>query len=203
MFLRGPFRNKQDLVLASKSPRRQSLLASLGIHFYVQPSKVKEPNPEDFSTPKEYAQATALLKAQEVSKSFPHQAILSADTIVVKDKEILGKPRDFKQALAFLEKLAGTSHEVITGVCLLFQREQRIFSVETEVIMEKFSPEILKAYVLTREPMDKAGAYGIQGIGGFLVKEIKGSYSNVVGLPLTETVKNLLELEIIGLEENE
>lgn len=203
MFIRGPFRNKCDLILASKSPRRQSLLTSLGINFYVQPSKIKEPDPKDYTSAHQYVKEAALLKALDVFKSFPDHAVLSADTVVVQENKILGKPKDFLTALNFLQNLKNTTHQVVSGICLLFKDQKRLFSVETSVYMEDFSENVLKAYIQTNEPFDKAGGYGIQGIGAFLIKEINGSYTNVVGLPLTETTKALLELGIIDIEQNE
>ncbi|MDQ7031188.1 MAG: Maf family protein [Desulfonauticus sp.] len=190
------FINKTDLVLASKSPRRQDLLAKLGLHFYVQPSQIKEKISQDL-TPEKLVQTLAEQKARKVSSSFPNAAILGADTIVVLKGSILGKPKDKKQAFDYLKKLQGQRHLVFTGVCVLLKKQIKTIAVKTEVHIAQFSDDVLKKYIQTTEPLDKAGAYAIQGIGSFLIEKIKGSYTNVIGLPLTETTRLLLEMDVI------
>ena len=181
-----------DFILASASPRRRELLAQLGLSFMVLPSRLQEINRSGMR-PHVHATYFAEAKAKEVANRHPHNWVLAADTIVVLGEEILGKPVDFAEASSMLSRLSGQSHLVITGICLMHQSMEVMESerVETKVFMRSLSAEDIAGYVRTGEPMDKAGAYGIQGIGGCLVKRIEGSYSNVVGLPLCETLELL------------
>jgi septum formation protein len=199
---RGPFRPALPLVLASASPRRQRLLASLGLSFEVVPSPFEEPMPSQGQDPAEYALATATLKGNAIAQARPDAVVLAADTIVVLKNplRILGKPRDHAEAVAMLEQLCTGPHKVITG-CALFLPggASRTYCSTTDVVMDAPAPGALEAYARTGEPMDKAGAYAIQGIGGFLVREIRGSSTNVIGLPLNETVHALLEAGAIRL----
>ena len=197
----GPFRALLPLVLASASPRRQALLAGQGLGFEVVPSALKEPPPEPGEAPADYAARMARIKGLDIAARHPDKVVVSADTIVVQDANILGKPKDAADALDMLSSLSGRWHEVMTGFCVL--RGQGGISlcrtVTTRVHMANNSSEMLQAYVDTGEPMDKAGAYGIQGIGAFLVDEVQGSYTNVVGLPLRSVLDFLLEIEAIGV----
>ena len=197
----GPFRARRPLVLASASPRRQALLAGQGLHFEVVPSAVKEPAPEPGEAPADYAARMARIKGADIAARHPDKVVLSADTIVVRETSILGKPQDRREAVDMLSSLSGGWHEVITGFCVLCERDALTVcrTVTTRVHMAANSPEMLAAYVATGEPMDKAGAYGIQGIGAFLVDEVQGSYTNVVGLPLRSVLNILLEIEAIGV----
>ena len=197
----GPFRALLPIVLASASPRRQALLAGQGLGFDVVPSTVKEPDPEPGEAPADYAARMARIKGQDIALRHPDKIIVSADTIVVQDARILGKPKDAADALAMLTSLSGRWHEVMTGFCVLRQEDgiSLCRTVTTRVHMAGNSPDMLKAYIDTHEPMDKAGAYGIQGIGAFLVDEVQGSYTNVVGLPLRSVLDFLLEIEAIGV----
>jgi septum formation protein len=181
-----------DFVLASASPRRRQLLRQLGLSFRVVPSRLQEINQQEME-PHHHAGHFAKAKAREVASRHPHEWVLAADTIVVLGQELLGKPADFTTAASMLSRLSGREHHVITGICLVHEQKSLREShwVETRVFMKKLSPDDIEGYVRTGEPMDKAGAYGIQGIGGCLVKRIEGSYSNVVGLPLCETVELL------------
>ena len=146
----------------------------------------------------------ANLKAEDVCQRRSDCLILAADTIVVLGKKILGKPRTEDHALEMLQNLSGQTHEVITGVTLLCKQKQIniSFTCKSSVTIAKFPENVLKGYVQTGEPMDKAGAYGIQGVGAFLVQKISGSYTNVVGLPLTELVEHLDKIGAIGLASN-
>jgi septum formation protein len=204
LIAQGPFRPKMDIVLASKSPRRQALLSLLGLSFYVLPSKIKEPPPASGQCPEEYATYLANLKAEDVCQRRSDCLILAADTIVVLGKKILGKPRTEDHALEMLQNLSGQTHEVITGVTLLCKQKQIniSFTCKSSVTIAKFPENVLKGYIQTGEPMDKAGAYGIQGVGAFLVQKICGSYTNVVGLPLTELLKYLKQTGAIELASN-
>ena len=179
-----------DFILASASPRRRELLAQLGLSFMVLPSRLQEINRSGMR-PHVHATYFAEAKAKEVANRHPHEWILGADTIVVLGQEILGKPADFTEASSMLSRLAGQNHRVITSICLIHASMEVVESewVETKVCMRSLSVEDIEGYIRTGEPMDKAGAYGIQGIGGCLVQRIEGSYSNVVGLPLCETLE--------------
>ena len=181
-----------DFVLASASPRRRELLAQLGLSFIVVPSRLQEINQSGME-PHVHATYFAEAKAKEVANRNPHQWVLGADTIVVLGQEILGKPADFSEASSMLSRLGGQSHRVITSICLVHASMEVLESewVETKVFMRSLTVQDIEGYIRTGEPMDKAGAYGIQGIGGCLVQRIEGSYSNVVGLPLCETLELL------------
>lgn len=197
----GPFRALLPLVLASASPRRQALLAGQGLGFEVVPSALKEPAPEPGEAPADYAARMARIKGQDIAARHPDKVIVSADTIVVQDSSILGKPKDGEDALNMLTALAGRWHEVMTGFCVLRHGDGVSLrrTVTTRVHMAHNSRDMLQAYIGTGEPMDKAGAYGIQGIGAFLVDEVQGSYTNVVGLPLRSVLDFLLEIGAIGV----
>lgn len=197
----GPFRALLPLVLASASPRRQALLAGQGLYFEVVPSALKEPDPEPQEAPADYAARMARIKGQDIAVRHPDKVVVSADTIVVQGANILGKPKGAADALDMLTSLSGRWHEVMTGFCVLRQRDgvSLCRTVTTRVHMADNSREMLQAYINTKEPMDKAGAYGIQGIGAFLVDEVQGSYTNVVGLPLRSVLNFLLEIGAIGV----
>ena len=185
-------KKKGDFILGSASPRRQELLRQVGLSFKVVPSRLQEVNQGD-EEPHSHATYYAEEKAKEVAQRYNQEWVLAADTIVVIGEEILGKPADFNGAAAMLSRLSGRSHRVITGICLVHGQSGVTESdwVETTVFMRALSNEDIEGYIRTGEPMDKAGAYGIQGIGGCLIHRIEGSYSNVVGLPLYETVELL------------
>ena len=197
----GPFRTLRPLILASASPRRQALLAGQGLHFEVIPSTLKEPAPEPGEAPADYAARMARIKGEDIAARHPDKVVLSADTIVVQGQNILGKPADRNEAMTMLSDLSGCWHEVVTGFCVLCERDGLAVcrTVCTRVHMAQSSAEMLAAYIATGEPMDKAGAYGIQGIGAFLVDEVQGSYTNVVGLPLRAVLNILLENGVTGV----
>ena len=178
-----------QLYLASRSPRRQELLRQVGVRFAIVTAGVEERR-RPGQSPADYAVATALAKARAARAPGP-QPVLGADTDVVIDGEILGKPADRAQALSMLQRLAGRTHEVYSGVALVQgAREQAALSV-TRVTFGPISAAQAAAYWDTGEPADKAGAYGIQGRGARFVQRIEGSYSGVMGLPLYETVQLL------------
>ncbi len=189
-----------NLVLASASPRRSQLLEALGLSFSVCPSPAIEPLPtaEDGREPGAFVERLARLKAASIGGD---DLIIAADTVVVIDDEILGKPRDQAHARAMLARLRGRTHRVYSGVCL--KRGARIESAHevTAVTFGEFSDEFIAAYVRTGEPMDKAGAYGAQGRGALLVTRIEGDYWNVVGLPLFRLSGMLREFGV-NIEEN-
>ena len=192
----GPFRTAAPLILASSSPRRKRLLAGVGLSFVVKPAGVKEPCPLPRQSPSVYAEENAFLKAADVAPKAGDGLVLGADTIVVVDEVILGKPKDDKEALKMLVSLAGRWHRVITGCAIIWPRKkmEKRFSVASRVFIADLGQKVIESYIKTGEGRDKAGSYGVQGIGSFLVKRINGSYTNVVGLPISETIKNLLEI---------
>ncbi len=197
----GPFRAEQEIILASASPRRQDLLSSLGIYFQVYPHKTKEPNPQPGENPQVFALNIAKSKAQDLLKRRKNVVIIAADTIVVFKGEILGKPKDERDAAKTLNLLAGNNHEVITGCCIYdpLAKRKELFAVNTKVYVADMDQSILEAYLKTGECKDKAGSYAIQGAGGFLVDKIDGSYTNVVGLPLREVVTVLLKIKALAI----
>ena len=198
MILKTLFTTQKRLILASASPRRKEMLANLGLDFEVRVAEVDEV-PLYGESPKEFVLRAAIEKASDITAKHPDAWVLGADTIVVCQGEILGKPKDVSEAQRMLMRLAGQMHRVLTGFCL--KREQENISVNrviaTEVYFSAFTEAIAAAYVATGEPLDKAGAYGIQGRGGVLVEKIDGSYSNVVGLPLVETIDEMLRYKVI------
>ncbi len=196
----GAFEAVKPLLLASASPRRRKLLASLGVEFTVLPAGA-EPDPTPGEGQADYALRAARAKAEEAAALRPDSLIIAADTIVVLGSEIMGKPRDAEHAVAMLTRLAGATHQVITGCCLFPPggngTKPTTFAAFSDVTMLPATRQMLAAYVATGEPADKAGAYAIQGKGGFLVERVSGSYTNVVGLPLAKTTRALLDMGAI------
>ncbi len=187
------------LVLASASPRRQELLRNAGISFAVQPSDIDE-TPRAGEAPRDYAERMAREKAMAVWQTRPQDVALGADTIVVVDETILGKPRDASDAMRMLHLLSGRVHQVITGVCIVrpevsLHKKLRTDSETTLVTMAEISDADIRAYVATGEPMDKAGGYAIQGMASRWIPRIEGDYSNVVGLPVALVYRMLRETE--------
>lgn len=194
-------KNKPRLILASSSPRRSYLLEQAGLTFTVIPSSFDE-NSVSLSTPETYVKTLAEAKAADVSKAYPECWVIGADTIVVIDGKILGKPDSKEQARTMLKRLSGKTHQVFTGYCICCRDRERSFSdtVKTDVLFKNLSDNEIEWYINTSEPFDKAGAYAIQGLGTFIVKSIKGSYTNVVGLPVCEVIEFLIEEGITGLK---
>lgn len=184
-----------QLVLASASPRRRELLERLGIPFKVSVSKTEENIDRGNLTPEQLARELALLKAKDVARTLEDGLVIGADTIVVLDDEILGKPKSREEAGRMLHLLSGRSHQVITGLALVEAGGGRVqlTSEVTTVWFRRLDPGEVEWYLDTGEPMDKAGAYGIQGKGSILVDRIEGCYFNVVGLPLTRLYLMLKE----------
>ena len=177
------------LILASSSPRRRELLTRAGIAFEVQAAEINE-GLRHGESPKEYAQRLAHEKARTVAALRPKDFILGADTIVLVDDEILGKPRDEGDATRMLRLLSGRAHEVLTAVCLISpaggtrKSAEDVRAETTRVYMHELSDAEIAAYIASGEPMDKAGAYAIQGLASRWIFKIEGDYSNVVGLPV-------------------
>ncbi|EKM0527328.1 Maf family protein [Cronobacter turicensis] len=182
-----------DLYLASGSPRRQELLGMLGVTFErlvpgVEEQRAPQEAPQDYVTrlARDKARAGVALAARDLP-------VLGADTIVVLDGDVLEKPRDAAHAAEMLRRLSGQTHEVMTAVALADKQRVRERLVMTRVTFRALTAQDIAAYVESGEPMDKAGAYGIQGLGGCFVRRIEGSYHAVVGLPLVETWELLSE----------
>ncbi len=186
------------LVLASASPRRQELLRNAGISFVVQATDIPEV-PQKGEAPRAFAERMAREKALAVFRRRPDDFVLGADTIVVVEKQILGKPRDVGDGARMLGLLSGRTHEVITAVCLVGPQSKNendfedVRSETTLVTMETLSPDDIQSYLVTGEPMDKAGAYAIQGRASRWISRIEGDYCNVVGLPVSLVCKMLHE----------
>jgi septum formation protein len=173
-----------DLVLASASPRRAELLARLGLRFMVVPSHVLEDG-LDGESPQEHARRLAGEKALVVGRLHPGAIVVAGDTVVVRDGALLGKPIHQEDAVRMLLSLSGRTHQVVSGLALAFPGGSiRSGASTTDVEFRPFGEELARRYVETGEPMDKAGAYGIQGLGGVLVRRISGDYHTVVGLAL-------------------
>jgi len=189
------------LILASASPRRIEFLKLMGLDFDIMPGDVDETFRPD-ETPREHVLRLSEEKALSVAQHHPDAWILGADTIVVVAGEILGKPRSPVEAARMLEKLSDRAHDVFTGFCIIRQdRGVRIREVVgSEVIFRKIAPNEMAWYTGTDEPYDKAGAYAVQGMGGCFVREIRGSCTNVVGLPLCEIVDALKRVEAVRFE---
>ncbi len=185
-------KNDLKLVLASASPRREEILSQLNLKFTIVPAKIDE---EKFSNsdPVELVKTLAEEKARSVSRLVEDAIIIAADTVVVHNDQILGKPAGKLEAKKMLKRLSADQHQVITGVAVLNSNsgESHVDYNITEVKMTALSEQELNNYVETGEPLDKAGSYAIQGLGGLFVKEIKGSYYSVMGLPIHQLAKLL------------
>jgi septum formation protein len=186
------------LVLASQSPRRQALLQALGADLTVVPATINE-NSVHGDTSVELAEGTAYAKARWVADRVDDAIIVGADTIVLLDSgEILGKPQGTGEAVDMLSRLSGMGHQVVTGVAVINSGNgrEKVFHEVTRVFFRSLSQREIEQYVATGEPLDKAGAYGIQGKGALLVERIEGCYFNVVGLPLPKLGQTLMEFGI-------
>ncbi len=190
----------ERLILASSSPRRQQLLRQIGLEFDVVPSEVEE-DFIDGEGPRDHVCRLAGLKARKVGKIYPHRWVIGADTVVSIDGMILGKPQTDRDAYGMLFTLSGRAHLVFTGVSLRHEAKGKgeTIAVKTSVRIKTLNPEEITWYIRTGEPFDKAGGYAIQGIGGFMVQRIEGSYTNVVGLPLCELLEVLHKLKAVDL----
>jgi len=183
-----------DIILASQSPRRKQLLKNLFEDFLIIPSVADETLPDGL-TPSECVVEIARRKVFDVKGKHPDSLVIGADTIVVYNDKILGKPRDEEDARNMLTFLSGKTHKVYTGIVVSLGDKTLTFAEETQVTFRTLSSEMIKNYIATGEPMDKAGAYGIQDKGSLLVERINGDYFNVVGLPVCRLAKMLEELK--------
>jgi septum formation protein len=189
------------LILASKSPRRYELLKQVGFDFEVIPSRVIE----DFvkgESPQEHVIRLSETKVRDVANKYPGHWVIAADTIVYINGTILGKPKSREEAIEMLYRLNGKEHWVLTGfsVCHLGKGKGEQETVQTAVRVKPLTPQEMEWYVKTGEPFDKAGGYAIQGIGSFMIESIRGSYTNVVGLPLCELIEMLNRLGAIKID---
>jgi len=180
------------IILASVSPRRQELLKNAGILFEVWPANIPEV-PHAGEAPVAFAERMAREKARAVSGLLPDRIILAADTVVAVENEILGKPADAEDAARMLRLLSGQTHAVTTGVCLIGDGREDVCSETTTVEFSRMTEAEIREYVATGEPMDKAGAYAIQGGASRWITRVNGDYSNVVGLPVNLVLKMLKE----------
>jgi septum formation protein len=187
----------KKIILASASPRRKELLQKIGLKFEVDASNCAE-EIDPALEPAELVRRISVAKAKSVASRHKDAVIIAADTIGVIGKKLLGKPQTAAEARKMLAQISGKSHEVITGFTVLDTATDRIVSVtvSTRVYIKKLTPAEIDAYVATGEPLDKAGAYGIQGLGAVIVEKIEGDYYNVVGLPLSALTEVLREFRI-------
>lgn len=193
------FTTKEQIVLASASPRRKELLAMLGVPFIVRTSNVEETSVQA-DTARQYVKEVALLKTRDVAVNSPGQLVIGADTIVVYANQILHKPKSPEEAIQHLMKLANNRHSVMTAVAIIQpDGTETTFVEETTVVFKNVSVEMIEVYVQTGDPFDKAGGYGIQTNGALLVDRIEGDYNNVVGLPIATLVQTLLTLQLLKM----
>ena len=193
---------KSRFILASKSPRRYELLKQVGLDFDVIPSGIEEDYIKGES-PRKHVLRLAEAKALDVGNQHPDRWIIAADTIVCVDHSILGKPKSREEAKRMLHRLSGKEHRVLTGFSVhhLKKRKGDREVVQTAVRVKKLTQAEMEWYIKTGEPFDKAGAYAVQGIGSFMIESIKGSYTNVVGLPIYELIQMLSRLGALEISE--
>jgi septum formation protein len=192
------------LILASRSPRRYELLKQMGLDFEVIPSRIEEENFAQNESPRDHVLRLSEAKAVDVGRQYPGAWVIGADTIVYINGAILGKPKTSEEARDMLGRLSGHEHQVLSGIAVhhLSKGKTERDAVQTAVKMRTLSQDEMKWYIGTGEPFDKAGAYAIQGIGSFLIESIRGSYTNVVGLPLCELIEMLYRMDAIEIEES-
>lgn len=186
----------QALILASASPRRRELIGYMGIPFEVITADAEEMKE---GSPRELVMENAYRKARAVAQDHPGRVVLGADTIVYLNDRVLGKPKDEEEAKSMLAILSASWHTVYTGVCVMKDGKADVRCDDSRVLFVKLDPETIARYVKTGEPMDKAGAYALQGRGGMFVEKIDGSYSNVIGLPMALTRDMLMKAGIENL----
>lgn len=184
-------------ILASASPRRKEILENAGYSFEIIVSDADE-NITEVMTPEKTVEELAKRKAMAVLKDNADAVVFGCDTVVAIDGKILGKPTDDEDAFNMLSMLSGRTHTVSTGVCICSADKVSVFSNTTEVEFYELSEETIRGYIATGECSDKAGSYGIQGYGNVLVKEIKGDYFSVMGLPVSESARVLSEFGVYG-----
>jgi septum formation protein len=190
--------SKALFILASESPRRREILKSVGFKFKIVPAHVNEKYLSG-ETPREHVKRLSRDKAMVIAGKFPSAWVLGADTIVVINGNILGKPKDKTQAKKMLEQLSGREHKVFTGFTIVNMANKKCSTkvVQSAVRFKTISLEELEWYIACDEPYDKAGGYAIQGKGAYFIQSIRGSYTNVIGLPLCEVLETLKKFKII------
>ncbi|MES9671040.1 Maf family protein [Bacillus pseudomycoides] len=184
----------KKLILASGSPRRKELLELAGVPFEIVVSEIEE-TIGAYSSPADIVMSLALQKASAVVEHHEDSVVLGADTIVTYESRILGKPKDEAEAKEILQLLSGKTHEVYTGVALISKEKTVTFYERAEVMFWELTEEEIDAYIATKEPLDKAGSYGIQGKGSIFVQHIQGDYYSVVGLPIARLVRELKQFD--------
>ncbi len=189
------FEIQERLLLASASPRRREILQNLGFEFEVLPANVDE-SEVPWTDPVESAKLLAEIKGVDAQMTRPRKTIIAADTIVLCEGEVMGKPSGPEEAAEMLSKLSGRVHEVVTGIALIAPPGRRVIEAEsTKVFFRELSPREISLYIETREPFDKAGAYAIQGYASAFIDRIEGCYFNVVGLPVARLFSMFRQLE--------
>ncbi|MCM1022760.1 MAG: Maf family protein [Prevotella sp.] len=189
------------VILASASPRRKELLSYIVPQFEVIPADVDETLPDSFPAEKS-AEFLAVRKAEHISALYPESVVIGSDTVVLADGDILGKPVDEADAYRMLKKLSGKIHTVVTGVCISRGDKKKSFSESTRVEFYPLSDREIYGYIATGDPMDKAGAYGIQGEGCVLIKGIEGDFFTVMGLPAARLKRELSDFMTKGEPQN-
>lgn len=186
--------NLKNIILASNSPRRKEILNKIGLKFIIQSSPFDEKtlDKSTFLNYKEFVMESSYQKAYGIFKKEEDSIVIGCDTIIILNNKILEKPKDEKEAFEMLSSLSDQEHIVCTGLSILSKKKQQRIYEETKVKFSKLTKEMIESYIETKEPMDKAGSYGIQGIGGSFIERIEGCYYNVMGLPLNRFCKELL-----------
>ena len=180
------------IILASSSPRRRELMSMIGLNYIIETSGEEEVQPHGLP-PAEFVKTLALQKAQPVADKYPNDCVIGADTIVYLEGDILGKPHTPDVAKAYLNRMQGKTHVVFTGLAVVKTGGADVRNCETPVTSAPMTEREIEAYVATGEPLDKAGAYGVQGPGGIFVDRVEGNYFNVIGLPLPMLYKMLVD----------
>lgn len=180
------------IILASSSPRRRELLSMIGLNYRIETSGEEEVQPHGLP-PAEFVKTLALQKAQPVAQLHPHDCVIGADTVVYLEGDILGKPHTPQVAKTYLTRMQGKSHVVFTGIAVVKDGRTDIRHCETTVTFAPMTEREIDAYVATGEPLDKAGAYGVQGPGGVFVERVDGNYFNVIGMPLPLLYRMLID----------
>ncbi|WP_044022695.1 Maf family protein [Bacillus sp. SG-1] len=182
-----------NLILASGSPRRKELLQQIQLSFSIEVSNADETFSSDLP-PHEVVMELSKRKAVSVAARHPEAFVIGSDTVVVYGNEILGKPSGAEHAKEMLRTLSGKTHSVYTGVAIVNNENEKMFYKKTDVTFWELTEEEIETYAASGEPLDKAGGYGIQGLGALLVKEIHGDYFSVVGLPISQVYRSLKEM---------
>lgn len=188
--MRFTVKSTTTLILASKSPRRIELMTLAGFDFLSVPA-VKEEKITGGTSPSDAVLMLSRQKAEEIAEKYPYNTVIGADTVVALGNEIMGKPENEQDAFNMLKKLSGKTHTVLTGVCVISPDKQINFYKKTEVEFYPLGDDEIRQYIASGEPMDKAGAYGIQEKGAMFVKRINGDFYNVVGLPVARLAREL------------